>query len=205
MARNLKTVDHYFTANPKSKPRYGLIKACICGRYLEFLTASGVFSKHRIDPGTRLLIESMVLPKEGSILDLGCGYGAVGIAAAVFNPHLHVVLVDPNSRAVTLTRHNLQRNSVDNAEVKHGCFYSPVKDLSFNCVLSNPPVSAGMDTVKLMITEAPQHLVPGGVLQMVLRSKIGGKRILTSFKDAFGNVEILSRQSGYRVLSATRE
>jgi 16S rRNA (guanine1207-N2)-methyltransferase len=205
MAKDAKNIEHYFVANPKSRPRYGLIRTYLRGKPFEFLTASGVFSKQRVDLGTRLLIESMLLPKKGCALDIGCGYGAVGIGAAAFNPRLYVILVDVNARAVWLARQNVEKNIVSNAEVRRGCLYAPVKDLIFDCVLSNPPVSAGMETVKAMIVEAPRHMVCGGVFQMVVKSKIGGKRLRTIFEEAFGNVEVLARESGYRVLLSRRQ
>ena len=205
MAKEAKNVEHYFAANPKSKPRYGLIRTYLRGKPFEFLTASGVFSKQRVDLGTRLLIESMLLPKKGCALDMGCGYGAVGIAAAAFNPRLYVILVDVNARAVWLARQNVEKNLVSNAEVRRGCLYAPVEDLIFDCVLSNPPVSAGLETVKAIIVEAPRHMACGGVFQMVVKSKIGGKRLRTIFEEAFGNVEVLARESGYRVLLSRRQ
>jgi 16S rRNA G1207 methylase RsmC len=204
MHRKVKDVEHYFVERPKSKPRLGLIRACLRGRSFEFLTSSGVFSKERIDLGTRLLIESMVLPKKGYVLDIGCGYGAIGIAAAVFNPSLNVVLVDVNERAVRLARQNAERNTAWNAEVKRGRFYEPVKDLVFDCVLSNPPVSAGMAVVRAMICEAPEHMASSGLFQMVVRSKVGGKRLCGFFEDAFGSVHVLARGSGYRVLMSEK-
>jgi len=164
------------------------------------MTASGVFSKDRIDLGTRLLIESMVLPEKGCILDIGCGYGAVGTAAAVLNPNLHVAMVDINIRAVRLARQNAELNHAWNVDIRHGRLYEPVRDTIFDCVLSNPPVSAGMKTVEAIITEAPAHLSGGATLQMVVKSKIGGKRLQSIFREAFDNVEVLDRESGYRVL-----
>jgi 16S rRNA (guanine1207-N2)-methyltransferase len=198
-------MEHYFVGNPKSKPRYGLIRAYLRGKPFEFLTASGVFSKQRVDLGTRLLIESMLLPKKGCALDMGCGYGAVGIAAAAFSPRLYVILVDVNSRAVWLARQNVKKNFVSNADVRRGCLYAPVEEFIFDCVLSNPPVSAGLETVKAMIVEAPRRMARGGVFQMVVKSKIGGKRLRTVFEEAFGNVEVLARKSGYRVLMSNMQ
>lgn len=170
----------------------------------EFLTASGVFSKNRVDLGTRLLIDSMALPESGCVLDVGCGYGAVGIAAATFNSNLRVVMVDVNERAVWLARKNTEINRVSNAEVRRGHLYEPVKDLTFNCILSNPPVSAGMETVKAIIAEAPKRMSDGALFQMVVKSKIGGKRLQSLFEEAFGNCTVLSRGSGYRVLMSEK-
>jgi 16S rRNA G1207 methylase RsmC len=200
MNQNNDATDHYFSGAPKSEERLGLVRTCLCGRNFEFLTASSVFSKRRIDLGTRLLIESMLLPKEGCVLDIGCGYGAVGIVAASVNSKLHVVMTDVNIRAVRLARRNMELNRIANADVRHGKFYEPVKNQEFNSVLSNPPVSAGMETVKAMVKGAPCVLAEGGTFQMVIRSKIGSKTLPAAFEDTFGNVKILARGSGFRVL-----
>jgi len=201
MTKNKRVpAEHYFSSSPKSEANYGLIHANLCGRNFEFITASSVFSKRRIDTGTQLLIESMVLPKTGSVLDIGCGYGAVGIAAATFNSKLQVWLTDVNARAVALAKKNLERNRVFNAQVRYGCLYEPVLGLRFDCVLSNPPVSAGMDTVKAIITGALGVLVEGGCFEMVIRSKIGAKILPELFVETFGNCEVVARGSGFRVL-----
>ena len=194
------STDHYFTISPASEERFGLVRTCLCGRNFEFLTASSVFSKRRIDLGTRLLIESMVLPREGCVLDIGCGYGAVGIVAASLNPKLHVVMTDVNKRAVSLARKNAELSKVPNVEARYGYFYEPVESSVFNCVLSNPPVSAGMETVKNIVRGAPTVLVDKGTFQMVIRSKIGAKVLPAFFEETFGNVRVLARGSGFRVL-----
>jgi 16S rRNA (guanine1207-N2)-methyltransferase len=205
MADRTLVADHYFSSKPKSRPRYGLIRTCLRGKGFEFLTASGVFSRQRVDLGSRLLVESMILPQAGCLLDVGCGYGTVGIVAAATNPCLQVFMVDVNLRAVRLARLNIMRNFVANAEVKRGFLYEPVKNIVFDCILSNPPISAGLETVKEIIIEAPNHLHLGGVFEIVVRSKVGGKRLKNLFFEAFGNVEVLARQSGYRVLSSRKK
>jgi 16S rRNA G1207 methylase RsmC len=205
MTKNRRVpAEHYFISSPKSEANYGLIRANLCGRNFEFVTASSVFSKRRIDTGTQLLIESMVLPESGSVLDIGCGWGAVGISAATFNPKLQVYMTDVNTRAVALAKKNLERNRVFNAQVRYGCLYEPVLGLKFDCVLSNPPVSAGMDVVKAIITGAYSVMVEGGSFEMVIRSKIGAKLLPDLFVEVFGNCEVLSRGSGFRVLLGKR-
>jgi 16S rRNA (guanine1207-N2)-methyltransferase len=200
MSKDRKSVEHYFASVPKSQERFGLVRASLCGKPFEFLTASSVFSKRKVDCGTRLLIEAMVLPETGCVLDIGCGYGAVGIPVAKFNPKLHVVMTDVNARAVRLAKKNLTLNRVINAEVRYGFFYEPVEDLKFNCVLSNPPVSAGMKTVKAIVTGAPKIMVSGASFQMVIRSKIGAKLLPALFTETFGNCGVVARESGFRVL-----
>jgi 16S rRNA (guanine1207-N2)-methyltransferase len=205
MTQKNRRSEHYYSARPESEAKLGLIKTHLRGKLFEFVTASSVFSKRRVDTGTRLLIESMILPDSGRVLDVGCGYGAVGIAAASFKPALHVVMTDVNMRAVHLAQENIKRNKVTNAEVRCGYLYEPVEDLKFNCVLSNPPVSAGMDTVKSIITEAPKIMAAKATLQMVVKSKIGRKTLPAVFEAVFGNCRVLARKSGYRVLMAEKQ
>jgi 16S rRNA G1207 methylase RsmC len=195
-----KDAEHYFSSAPKCDDRFGIVKTFLRNKNLEFLTSSSVFSKRRIDLGTRVLIEAMILPTSGSVLDIGCGYGVVGITAAKVNPSLHVVMTDVNMRAVRLARQNVKSNKVANADVRYGYLYEPVEGLRFNCVLSNPPVSAGMDIVKAIVLGAPSVLEPCGSFQMVIRSKIGVKALPDTFCEAFGNCNVLARESGYRVL-----
>jgi 16S rRNA (guanine1207-N2)-methyltransferase len=196
--------DHYFSSEPKSKERFGIVRATLCGRNFEFLTASSVFSKTKVDLGTRLLIESMVLPNSGMILDIGCGYGVVGIVAAALNPKLYVIMTDVNVRAFRLARKNAESNRVRNVEVRHGYFYEPVEGLKFNTILSNPPVSAGMDTVKSIVSQAPTVMADKGTFQMVIRSKIGAKILPQLFCETFGGCTVLARGSGFRVLMGQR-
>ena len=200
MSKDPKNVEHYFASAPKSEERFGLVRTIICGKSFEFLTASSVFSKRKIDSGTRLLIESMVLPEKGCVLDIGCGYGAVGITVAKFNPKLHVVMTDVNARAVRLAKKNVELNRVTNTEVRYGFFYEPVEDLKFNSILSNPPVSAGMQTVKSIIVGAPSVMAASGSFQLVIRSKIGAKLLPALFGEIFGDCEVVARESGFRVL-----
>jgi 16S rRNA (guanine1207-N2)-methyltransferase len=192
--------EHYFVRRPESKLSLGVVSAYFRGRLFEFLTASGVFSRTRIDSGTRLLVESMVLPEKGLALDLGCGYGPVGISVAAFNPNLQVVMTDVNERAVWLARENAKRNGVENVEVRQGFLYESVKSMKFEVILSNPPIAAGMKTVMPLIVHAPQQLVNEGTIQIVVRSKVSGKRLTKLMTEVFGNVNVLARKSGYRVL-----
>jgi 16S rRNA (guanine1207-N2)-methyltransferase len=204
MTEKHSQTEHYFTQEPKTPAKLGVIRTQLRGKSFEFLTSSSVFSKKQVDLGTRLLIETMALPETGAVLDVGCGYGPVGIAAAASNPRLRVIMTDVNERAVRLARQNSRKNKVRNTEVRCGYLYEPVKDITFNCVLSNPPVSAGMETVKSIITEALQVMAHKATFQMVIRSKIGAKTLPLIFSETFGNCQVLARESGYRVLIAEK-
>jgi len=199
-----KVAGHYFTPKPSSKIQFNLISAYLRGRHFRFWASSGVFSKEHIDPGTKLLIENMVLPERGYVLDMGCGYGAIGVVAAALNPNLHVVMVDINERAVRIAKRNIKLNGVMNIEVRLGNLYEPVKGMLFNCILSNPPISAGMAIVEAIITDAPKYMCEGATIQMVVRSKIGKERFKKLFEKTFGNFSVLAREGGYRVLMAEK-
>ena len=196
--------EHYFSENPTSSEKLGLLRATLNGFQLEFMTSSGVFSHKRIDNGTRLLVESMVLPTEGRVLDLGCGYGVIGIAAAKKNPGLRVWMTDVNSRAVALAEENMRRNSV-RATIIQGSLYEPVQGETFDAIITNPPISAGMaKIVEPIIKDASLHLNSGGSLQLVVQSNKGGRTVSALIEEAFGNIEVAARGGGYRVLKALK-
>ena len=175
------------------------------GLEFEFFTSPGVFSYRRIDKGTRLLIESMVLPGEGRVLDVGCGYGSVGIVAASLVPGLEVWMTDVNERAVALARRNSEWNGI-NVAVRRGDLYGPVGDLLFDVVLSNPPISAGMRrVVEPLVAGAVDRLVEGGSLQVVVQTNKGGRTLASMMEGCFGGLEVVARGSGYRVLRSVKE
>jgi len=194
--------EHYFSEHPTSAEERGLIRCTLRGIPFEFETSSGIFSHRHIDHGTILLIETMKLPDTGRVLDLGCGYGAIGIAAAKLNPALEVWMMDINSRAVDLAKANTRRNGVK-AIVKQGNLYEPVGDAHFDLILTNPPISAGIDAVvKPMIEGARNHLNAGGALQLVVQSNKGGKTLREIMEETFNSVEVIARGGGFRVLTA---
>jgi len=116
--------DHYYSEEPKTGHDLREIREEVRGVSLS-LTDAGVFSRGRIDFGTRLLIEALPLPKVGPILDLGCGYGPIGITLAKLLPHLVVYMSDPNRRAASLAQQNAERNGAANVRVYVGEGYTP--------------------------------------------------------------------------------
>ena len=197
--------EHYFTEQPTSKPEPGLIMCTLRGLSLEFLTDSGVFSHRRIDAGTRLLIDSMILPTEGALLDLGCGYGPIGIVAARLSTRLSIWMTDINARAVALAEGNAAGNRVGNIKALQGSLYEPVEGLEFDAIVSNPPISAGMKrVVKPLVEGSVGHLTDGGSLQLVVQSNKGGRTLAGLMEEVFGGVEVLARRGGYRVLRAVK-
>lgn len=166
-------------------------------QYFRFQTDGGVFSKAHLDPGTRLLAETMTLPEYGLLLDIGCGYGPLGIIAAKLKPKLEVMMTDNNSNALRLAKLNSNINHVRNVEFRLGSIYAPVESMRFDLIISNPPLSSGFSVVSGMIGQAPTHLNPAGALEVVVRK--GFNMYRREFERVFGSVEVLARGSGYRV------
>ena len=174
-----------------------LITVTIKDHYFRFQTSEGIFSKGHLDTGTRLLAENMTLPEAGCVLDLGCGYGPLGIIAAKLKPKLDVVLTDNDSNALRLATLNGTLNHVENVEFRLGSIYGPVNSMKFNLIISNPPLSAGFSIVSEIIKQSPLHLNSAGALEVVVRK--GFNMYRREFERAFGLVEVLARGSGYRV------
>ena len=101
---------------------------------------------------------------------------------------------------VALTAYDFQLDSDKNVEILQGDLYKPVENMKFDAILCNPPVSAGMKIVSQIISEAIGYLRESGLFQIVIRSKVGSKQLPTIMEKTFGNVEIIARKSGYRVL-----
>lgn len=192
--------EHYFTEMPSSKRSIKEITVDIKGFSFRFETDRGVFSRGKLDRGTRLLIEAMDFDGAKKILDLGCGYGAVGIVAAKVCPESEVFMVDVNSRACELAVRNTQLNSVMNAKVLLGYGFEPVRGTKFDLILCNPPIRAGKAVVFSLITEAGEFLNPGGRLLVVARTKQGSKSILRHMGEVFERVEEIEKGGGYRVM-----
>src|SRR3989442_14233504 len=139
--------EQYFARRPASRRRPAEIRVSVRGHPFTFLTDAGVFSRGDLDRGTELLLEALEVGPCELILDLGCGYGAIGIVAARLSDGGHVILTDVNERAVGLARKNVTANGVGNAEVRLGSLYEPVGGLAFDHILCNPPIRAGRGVV----------------------------------------------------------
>jgi 16S rRNA (guanine1207-N2)-methyltransferase len=197
--------NHYFSSKPSSKDKRAIIDTILRGNRYRLLISQGVFSSKRIDNGTRILVENMIIPTEGDFLDIGCGIGVIGLVAAIESPKLKIHLSDVNPRAVNLTRLNVERLSLKNCSVYEGNLYEPLQDMVFDAIVSNPPVSAGMHNVVYpMVSGAYERLVDGGLLQMVIQTNKGGKMLAGFLDEVFGSHMVLARKSGYRVLSSVK-
>ncbi len=193
---------HYYDREPVFKEmRVRRIRGMIRGMPLNLVSAPGVFSGEYIDAGTRLLAENMVIMSDWDVLDMGCDYGVLGIVAAKLSPRGRVIMMCTNKFAIKLAAINTRINNVGNAEVRWGDLYNAIQNEWFNTVISNPPITAGLELNKRLIIEAKEHLKPGGLLQIVVPKKLRSRfeEILYSNYDA---VERLAKSGSYIAYAA---
>ena len=179
-----------------------IIHETVRGFELRLATQPGVFAHRGIDAGTRLLIEAMRVSPTARVLDLGCGYGAIGIVAAKLATKGHVLLVDSDIRATRLTQRNLALNGVTNAEVLLG---DGVHDLPpkarFDVVACNPPTHGGREVLDELVAGAYRVLRPRGQLYIVINRLLSLRREVES---VFGSAETVARSKGYVVIQAVK-
>jgi len=198
--------EPYWTERPRSRSSPSDRRFLYRGEMLTFAVDAGVFSSHGLDPGTALLIEHLKLGAADRVLDLGCGWGAVGVAAAKASPRGSVVLTEVNRRAARLARQNLERNHIGNAEVRVGAFFEPVPGERFDVIATNPPYRIGRERILALLTEARDHLTPGGRLVLVGKGSQGIRFYQEWLEEHWpGTVEVLGRGSGYRVVEAREQ
>ena len=191
--------DHYYTETPNSAHDERRIALRALGNDLTFVTDAGVFSRDGLDRGTEVLLEALP-PLEGRVLDLGCGWGAVGVALGKRYPALDIVMTDINSRAVELARRNLAENGVT-AAVLQGDGFDAVEG-RFDAIVTNPPIRAGKAVIYGLFTRARDYLEPDGALYVVIRKQQGAPSALKYLKEIYSRAETVDRASGFHVLRA---
>lgn len=193
--------DQYYTADPSSQSKPVACAFPYRGYGLSFMTDAGVFSKGELDQGTRLLLDA--LPSlTGHVLDLGCGWGPIGVSLAKANPDCHVVMADVNRRALGLSRDNLARNGIE-AEVIESDGMAALKERRFDTVVTNPPIRAGKQVIYQMFADSASCLNPGGTLYLVIRKQQGAESCMKYLKTLFAQVEKISKSGGFWVLKAS--
>ena len=192
--------EMYYTREPSSESKPVPCSFTYRGHALKFVTDSGVFSRGELDQGSKLLLEA--LPElKGDVLDLGCGWGALGIAIGKANPEAHVTMVDVNLRALELCRNNADANGVAVTCLESDGLKAVAGRL-FDSIVTNPPIRAGKQKVYEMLGDASGSLRPGGSLFLVIRKQQGAESCIRYLSGRFASVEKLDRSGGFWVLEA---
>ena len=194
-------MDHYFTNNGNLKDDKKNIVTLIMETKMSLVSDSGVFSKDKVDYGTRLLLDNLPLSKiKGNILDLGCGYGVVGIFIKK-NIDVTIDMVDINERALVLAKRNIELNSLRDIRVFVSDAYSNITG-KYDYIITNPPIRAGKSKVLEFLLGAVDHLNKEGELWFVMRKDHGVKTIIKLMEESY-NIEIVEKDKGFYIVKAT--
>lgn len=198
--------DHYYSSKPTAASRPVQFVVELRGMTFRFQSDAGVFSKHGIDFGSRLLIEQMDIPKGAHVLDVGCGYGPIGLVAARLSQNGIVTMVDVNERALSLARSNAERNGITNVRILASDALEAVLAEKFDRIVTNPPIRAGKEVVHRIFAQACDCLNPGGQLWVVIQKKQGAPSAFAKLQELFGeeNVEQVAMEKGYRIYRAAK-
>ena len=180
--------DHYYTRVPQSESKPIPCDYTYRGIPLSFQTDAGVFSKGEVDTGTRLLLEALPEEMAGEILDLGCGWGVIGISIARKWPETRVTMADVNTRALALSLENAKRNHAD-VTCGESAGMAALKGKTFDAVVTNPPIRAGKQVIYGMFADAAKSLNPGGALYLVIRKQQGAESCMKYLQTMFDSVE----------------
>ncbi|MCM3273224.1 class I SAM-dependent methyltransferase [Paenibacillus elgii] len=196
--------EHYYTPRPSVEHDLHTIEDTLRGRSFVFWTDAGVFSKKGVDYGSKLLVQTMELAKQARVLDVGCGYGPIGLAAAVVAEQGSVAMVDINERAIELAKRNAERNRIANVRILQSDLLAEVMDQTFDAVLTNPPIRAGKETVHRVFEQAHHVLAPGGALWVVIQKKQGAPSAYAKLESLYSQVEEVERVRGYWIIKAVK-
>lgn len=198
-------MSQYFSNDPSIESKERDIRYVINGTEFILKSDNGVFSKNELDDGSRLLIETLLPIDLGEkMLDLGCGYGPIGLTLAKLNNRLNVTCCDVNLRAVLLTKKNAKTLMLSNRVT---CLQSDIYNKiegQFDSIVSNPPIRAGKKVTYEIYVGAKNHLIDGGSLYVVIRKAQGALSVKDFLEEQYGNVEVLARKKGFFVLKATK-
>ena len=199
-------MPHYFDIDPQTISKERTISFDIYGNHIELISDNGVFSKDKIDEGSLAFLKVLVpLRLSGKILDLGCGYGAIGLTIAKLSPEASVDLADVNSRAIALCNKNAQLLGLSQrVTVLQSDVYKNIEG-TYDSIVVNPPIRAGKQITYAMYEGAFAHLIDGGSLFIVIRKNQGAPTASRFIESIFGNITLLKRDKGYYIYQANKE
>lgn len=194
---------HYFT-NEDLKSNVQKFHTKVLSEDFSFYTDNGVFSKEKLDFGTRVLLEVVLSLEriEGKVLDVGCGYGPIGIIIARLT-NSSVTMCDVNKRALHLAERNAKENKANVKIIESDC-YSSISDDDYDFIFTNPPIRAGKKKVYEILMDATKYLKSGGKLFLVVHKDQGAKSIFSDLKNQYNEVSILDKNKGFFIISCKK-
>ena len=198
-------MSHYYDQEPQSVSKERTISFEIYGKKISLVADNGVFSKNKVDEGSLYFLKTILPLNLGKkILDIGCGYGTIGLTIALFKDEASVDLADINTRALALCEMNARNLDIkDRVKIINSDVYSNIKD-KYESIVVNPPIRAGKIVTYAMYEGAKQRLIDGGCLYVVIRKAQGAESASQYIEELFGNVEMLGRHKGYHVYRAMK-
>ena len=190
--------DHYYSASPTSEHRYAEASYMYRGEELRFTTDAGVFSRGEVDFGTDALLRALPEDMTGRVLDLGCGWGAVGVSVGKKYPACQIVMSDVNERALELAAKNAAANGVQAETVQSDGLENV--DGPFDFILTNPPIRAGKQVIYRLFAQSAEKLTGTGALYIVIRKQQGAESAIKFLKTIFENVETVEKSGGFWVI-----
>ena len=196
-------MSHYFQDDPNLVSNIKEINFEINGITMKLLTDNGVFSKNNVDAGSYAFLKVLLPLDLGKhILDLGCGYGTIGLTLAKAHEEARITLADVNPRAVALCERNAGvLNLSPRVTILQSDIYEKIEG-PYDSIVVNPPIRAGKTVTYRMYEEAKQYLIDGGSLYIVIRKAQGAESASRYIETIFGNVTLLKRDKGYYIYRA---
>jgi 16S rRNA (guanine1207-N2)-methyltransferase len=192
--------EHYFARDPGSASRPGVVDLVLPDLHLRLETDRGMFSPDRVDPGTRILLETVPAPPAtGDLLDLGCGYGPIALTMACRSPRARVFAVDVNERALAAGRRNASAAALDNVRFDLPGQIEP--ELRFAAIWSNPPIRIGKTALHDLLTGWLSRLIPDGTAHLVVQRHLGSDSLQRWLTGQGWSTERIAARSSYRVLA----
>jgi 16S rRNA (guanine1207-N2)-methyltransferase len=197
--------EHYYSRMQKVESDPKFWDYTLKNNQFRFKTDNGVFSKREVDFGSRLLIESFEMPNaDGLLLDVGCGYGPIGLSIAKTYHDRMIHMVDVNERAIALAKENAELNRIQNVKIYESDRLLNVKEKTFAAILTNPPIRAGKKTVHDIFEQSFEHLTSQGELWVVIQKKQGAPSAIEKLNNLFNHVETIDKSKGYFVIKAQK-
>jgi len=196
-------LNHYYSKNNDNLvSKENNIQFKIKDKTFHFITDNGVFSKSGLDFGSRLLIENGIEIERLDVLDLGCGYGPIGIVYKQYNKQANVTMSDVNLRAIDLASKNAHANNLDIQVIESDGFEQI--NQQFDLIITNPPVRTGKQKIYQLFADSHGHLNDDGTLLFVMNKKQGAMSAVNFCEAIFKNVEIISKKSGFCVIQCIK-